>query len=96
MRGCNLMTQQCIPHFNVIRDQQAANHQSVSEPPPVTAVHMAQPLLQTTLLTDHQGFMVSIKTTIVEPTMAIKAQQRLVSKSKRVDIKQWWHHLGVL
>jgi hypothetical protein len=70
------------------------NHHSVSKPPPVTAAHVAQPLLQTTLLTDHQGFMVSIKTAVVEPTVAIKAQQRLVSKCKRVDIEQWRRCLG--
>jgi hypothetical protein len=45
---------------------------------------------------DHQGFIVSIKTAIVEPAMAIKAQKRLVSECKRVDIEQWWHRLGEL
>jgi hypothetical protein len=48
---------------------------------------MVQPLYQTTLLTDHQGFIVSIKTTIIELTMAIKVQKRLVSECKRVDIE---------
>jgi hypothetical protein len=43
---------------------------------------------------DHQGFIISVKTTIIEPAMAIKAQKRLVSECKRVNIEQWWHHLG--
>jgi hypothetical protein len=60
----------------------------------VTAAHVAQPLYQTTLLTDHQGFIISVKTTVIEPAIAIKAQQRLVSECKRVDIEQWRRHLG--
>jgi hypothetical protein len=38
---------------------------------------------------DSQGFVISIKTTIVEPAVTIKAQKKLVSETKRVDIEQW-------
>jgi hypothetical protein len=31
---------------------------------------------------DSQGFIISIKTAIVEPTVTIKAQKKLVSKTK--------------
>jgi hypothetical protein len=38
---------------------------------------------------DNQGFVISIKTAIVEPTVMIKAQKKLVSETKQVDIEQW-------
>jgi hypothetical protein len=37
---------------------------------------------------DSQGFIVSIKTAIMEPTVAIKAQKRLISETQWVDIEQ--------
>jgi hypothetical protein len=43
---------------------------------------------------DNQGFIVSIKTAVVEPTIAIKAQKKLVSETKRVDIEQWRGQVG--
>jgi hypothetical protein len=43
---------------------------------------------------DSQGFIVSVKTAIVEPTIAIKVQKKLVSKTKRVDIEQWRGQVG--
>jgi hypothetical protein len=79
----------------------------VSEPPPTTAAHGAQPLLQITTLVDPSGYVVAVRTGHLKATAAMKMVKRLrppredttddvdreEGPSKRARIKQWHRNL---